>query len=180
MVYFSRFTLLCSLCFAVLSAPLSAAAESAPAKETPQEQAKAATPQDAYPDLVAKVEQYMAAWRKQDFSTMNAIEAWNGGEALEGFRYMQQFDPDFKLHSWKVTKVTPRANDGYTVLVLIEHNPPKQVAAFVSNPDLTVRSTLRQVWEKSADGAYQHLYHIEKQEAKGPGQAPLPLDSVTK
>lgn len=69
-------------------------------------------------------------------------------------------DADFKIHEWKITQMKPVDNGEYKVLVLVSHNVPKQVAAFVP-PGKTVNSTLNQWWKKQGD-KFVHLFHIER------------------
>ncbi|MEM7015999.1 MAG: hypothetical protein AAF512_01515, partial [Pseudomonadota bacterium] len=114
-------------------------------------------------ELVEVAMAYNKAWEAQDYEAMRKYESWKGGEALEGFFYLQEFDPKFGMISPKVTKVEEKEDGEYLVLVLIKHNPPPQFIQHLQDKNMKVRSTLRQIWEKQEDGSFKHLFHVEKQ-----------------
>lgn len=114
-----------------------------------------------YPEMVKAISTYMNAWQKQDFETMHSLENWKSAQPLSLVKYIQSFDSDFRVHSWKLTKIAKEGNNNeYRVLVLITHNPPKQVAALIP-AGKTVRSTLIQWWEQDKDKKVSHLFHVE-------------------
>ena len=119
------------------------------------------TTSEPIPNLETSVDNYMTAWQKQDFITMNQDESWEGGEELNNIQYIQSFESDFRIHNWKVTRMQEIDNDQYKVLILIRHTLPKQIAGFLP-PGHTVRSTRLQWWKKQGD-KFVHLYHIENQ-----------------
>jgi hypothetical protein len=129
---------------------------------TPPEIAPASPPSDKTVSLETIVANYMNAWQKQDFKTMRRYESWEGGAELGEVQYIQAFDAHFKIHNWKITKSEAVSNDEYKVLVLMDHNPPKQVAGFLPPDRESVRSTRIQWWKKQGD-KFVHLYHIERQ-----------------
>jgi hypothetical protein len=135
-------------------------------------------PLEIDPVLKTAVEDYTKAWQKRDFDTMYGHEDWQGGATLKKDQYEQAFDADLKIHNWKVTRVLPMPDqkDTFIVLVLITHNPSKQVAAFVP-PGLTVRSTLRQWWQKK-EGKFVHLFNIEREELAKMGMPPEVKDAL--
>jgi len=115
----------------------------------------------SYPEMVKAIGTYMDAWQKQDFATMHSLENWKSANPLNLTQYIQSFDSDFRVHSWKVTKIAKEGVEGeHRVLVLITHNPPKQVAALIP-AGKTVRSTLIQWWEQDKDKKVSHLFHVE-------------------
>jgi len=135
-------------------------------------------PLEIDPVLKTAVEDYTKAWQKRDFETMYDHEDWEGGMTLSQDKYAESFDADFKIHNWKITKAIPvkEQKDTYTVLVLITHNPPKQVAAFIP-AGKTVRSTLRQWWQKK-EGKFVHLFNIEREELAKMGMPPEVKDAL--
>lgn len=127
--------------------------------------------------LEATVGKYMEAWQKQDYKTMRSYESWEGGEELDENNYLKTRDANFKIDTWKITKVFPAEGNQYKVLVLITHNPPKEIAGFVPMGQM-VRSTLNLWWTKQGE-KFMHLFHIERQKllqtAPPPGMpSPLP------
>jgi hypothetical protein len=127
------------------------------------------------PKLEAAVAGYMDAWQKQDFKTMRPYESWEDGDELNETKYIQSFDANFQIHAWKITKVEQAENGEYRVLVLISHNPPKQVASLLP-PGKTVNSTLIQWWKKQDDG-FVHLLHVERKRLLQP-KLPQPAPSL--
>jgi len=173
----------CSLLGITLAVPLNLAQADQPAAPQPESAPPPATaPQPEQllgkmPALESAVGKYMEAWQKQDFNTMRGHESWEGGEELNEVKYIQSFDSNFKIHSWKVTKVEKVENGEYRVLVLISHNPPKQVASMLP-PGRTVNSTLIQWWKKQGDN-FVHLLHLERKRLLQPSlpqpAQPLPV-----
>lgn len=120
---------------------------------------------------------YMQAWKNRDFKTMLSFEDWKDGLAIEKEKYQQAFDDHFRLHDWDVTKAIPMLEEGkdtYLVLVLVTHNLPKRVSA--DTKVKTVRSTLRQWWQKK-DGKFVHLFHVERKKLMSFGMPPNMKDS---
>jgi len=173
----------CSLLGITLAVPLNFAQadqSAAPPSESAPPPATASQPEQLLgkmPVLESTVGKYMEAWQKQEFNTMRGYESWEGGEELNEVKYIQSFDSNFKIHSWKVTKVEKVENDEYQVLVLISHNPPKQVASMLP-PGRTVNSTLIQWWKKQGDN-FVHLLHLERKRLLQPSlpqpAQPLPV-----
>ena len=131
------------------------------AKETEELLKKNKAELKNYPEMVKAISTYMNAWQKQDFATMHSLENWKSANPLNLTQYIQSFDSDFRVHSWKVTKIAKEGVEGeHRVLVLITHNPPKQVAALIP-AGKTVRSTLIQWWEQDKDKKVSHLFHVE-------------------
>jgi len=139
---------------------------------TSEEASKTSKAKIANPALETTVTHYMQAWQKQDYKSMRSYESWEGGQKLDEIGYLKTIDTDFKIHTWEITKMQPSQNpDEYQVLVLVTHNPPKQIAAFVPL-GRTVRSTLNQWWRRQGD-KFVHLFHIERQRLLRP-MSPLP------
>ncbi|TGO03444.1 hypothetical protein PN36_06420 [Candidatus Thiomargarita nelsonii] len=111
--------------------------------------------------LETAIDNYMKAWKEEDFATMRGYENWEGGPELGEVKYIQSFDAHFRVHNWKITKTLDIGNDEYKVWLLMDHNLPKQIAGFLP-PDQTVRSTRFQWWKKQGD-KFVHLFHIERQ-----------------
>lgn len=124
------------------------------------------------------VEEYMQALQKQDYKATFRYEDWEGGPPSSLEDYQQTFSRDFKLKSWQITqaKSIPEEKDRYLVLVLITHNPPKEIAAMIPQ-GMTVRSTLRQWWQKKGD-KFVHLFNIEKKELANLGMPPNVKDAL--
>lgn len=123
------------------------------------------------------VEDYLKAWQEGNFKAMYPHEDWKGGVTFAEDKYAQTLDTGFKIHTWEITRVVPlQEPDQYQVLVLITHNPPKQIAAFVA-PGMTVRSTLRQWWQKKGD-KFVHLFNIERNELAKMGMPPQVKDAL--
>ncbi len=118
------------------------------------------SPMEKYPALKNTIGKYMDAWQKQDLKTMRTYESWEGGPELDDIKYTQAFNADLNISKWQITKVESHDNGEYKILVLISHNPPKQVAAFVKK-GIQVNSTLMQWWKKQGD-KFVHLYNIER------------------
>jgi hypothetical protein len=155
---------------ALLAAPLTVIADEKPAlkaeQPVPGEAPAAGETDEQYAELKKTVGAYMAAWEKEEYDKMQPYESFEGGKELKAFHYIQSFTPDFGLSNWQVSKIKPEANDEYLVLVMVMHNPPKQIATRLPEGK-KVRSTLRQYWKKQGD-SYVHLFHIEKQRLLGP------------
>lgn len=113
------------------------------------------------PVLETTVRNYMEAWQKQDYKTMRSYESWEGGEELDETTYLKTRDTHFKIDTWKITRMFPSEGNEYKVLVLITHNPPKEIASFVPMGQM-VRSTLNLWWKKQGE-KFVHLFHIERQ-----------------
>lgn len=113
-------------------------------------------------DLVKTVQNYMTAWKKQDYSAMQKYESFDQDKKLELHEYIRAFDGNFGIGEWRVTRVFPELgqNEEYRVLVWLTHNPTGRVASFFSKGK-KVRSTLTQWWRKQ-DDKYVHLYHVER------------------
>lgn len=118
------------------------------------------SPVEKYPALKNTIAGYMEAWQKQDLTTMRTYESWEGGPEFDNIKYTQAFNADLIISKWQITKVEPQDNGEYKILVLISHNPPKQVASFVKK-GIQVNSTLMQWWKKQGD-KFVHLYNIER------------------
>lgn len=156
-------------------APSSYADETAPAATPAPATAsenKIADPAQVNPELFKAVSSYMQAWQASELEKMHPLEDWRGGEKLEGFRYTQYFNPNFKIYEWKVTRIYPEQNGEQRVLVFMRHTPPPQIQAYLPDPNQGVRSTLAQYWTKTEDGSYKHLFHIEKEHARGSVKLP--------
>ena len=131
------------------------------------------------PLLEKTVAEYVTAWQKEDFKAMRPVENWEGGDALGETKYIQNFKADFKIETWKITKIEKaKGKDEYKVLVLISHNMPKHIVALVSKGKNTVNSTLVQWWKKEGD-KFVHLFHIERDRIMSPFTSP-PADSKSK
>lgn len=130
---------------------------------------KAATPEVATTSppsgqtlsLETTVDNYMNAWKNQDFKTMRSHENWDGGKELGEVQYIQSFNPDFRVNDWEISRMIPIDNDEYQVTMLIRHTPPKPVAAFFPAGRM-VNTTRPQWWKKQGD-KFVHLFHIERQ-----------------
>ena len=107
------------------------------------------------------IDNYMKAWKKQDFKTMRDYESWEGGAELGEVKYIQSFDADFRVYNWNIIKKEAIGNDEYKVWLLMDYNPPKQVASFLPPGKKTVRGTRIQYWKKQGD-KFVHLFHIER------------------
>ncbi|OQW93585.1 MAG: hypothetical protein BWK79_10360 [Beggiatoa sp. IS2] len=126
------------------------------------------------PELETTIGKYVEAWQKQDFKTMRGYESWEGGEELNETKYIQSFSGSFQIRTWKITKVEKNENGEYRVLVLISHNPPKEVAGMLP-PGKTVNSTLIQWWKKQGD-QFVHLLNAERKRLLQPSlPQPTPL-----
>ncbi|OQW93667.1 MAG: hypothetical protein BWK79_09925 [Beggiatoa sp. IS2] len=135
-------------------------------------------PLEMDPNFKKTVEDYMKSWKEGNFKIMYHHEDWEGGATIAQDKYAETFDADFKIHEWEITRTLPIEDrkDAYKVLVLIKHNPSKQVAAFVP-PGMTVRSTLRQWWQKK-DDKFVHLFNVERAELAKLGMPPEVKDAL--
>ncbi|MEK7990398.1 MAG: hypothetical protein VSS52_005280, partial [Thiotrichaceae bacterium] len=116
---------------------------------------------DQYFDLEEAVGNYMSLWSKQDIRAMYKLENWEGGEELDEISYIQEFKKDLEIYDWRVSLVQQEGGGVHKVLIVIKHNPPKHVRAFVAK-GIKLSSTLSQWWKKDGD-KYAHLYNVEQQ-----------------
>jgi hypothetical protein len=129
--------------------------------------------------LKETVSKYFTAWAQKDFKTMRSLEDWTGDKELNEVEYIQSFRKDFKVYTWKITKVSSLPANRYLALVLITHNPPQNILAHLpTGKTISVRSTLPKLWEKKGD-KFVHLFHIEHQKmmAAFPDEPPVPMQS---
>ncbi len=126
---------------------------------------------EAHAELKNTVSDYFKSWQNKDFKAMLTYENWEGGSPLDEIGYLKAIDTDFTIHQWQVTQIHPSKDGGeYKVLILVTHNPPKQVAALLP-PGKTVRSTLSQWWKQEGD-KYVHLFNVERDRLLKPMEQP--------
>jgi len=151
------------LCASLFSSVTLFAAEEKPSESSADHSAATS---ERYPELQKEVAAYMSAWVKGNYDEMYPFENWKTGEKLEKTPYIQTFDANFGLESWKITKIERQPEDEYLVLIVITHNPPKQIMAYLPK-DKKIQSTLRQYWGQEGD-KYSHLFYIEKERLMNP------------
>ncbi|MDY6991597.1 MAG: hypothetical protein SVR94_03190 [Pseudomonadota bacterium] len=124
--------------------------------------------------LKKTIASYIKTWQSRDFKKLHRYESWQGGAKLDEIDYIKNIDTDFRIDTWQITQVKPMDDDKYRVLILVTHNPPKQIAGLVP-PGTTVNSTLNQWWQKKGD-KFVHLFHVERQQLtpKLPQNIPTP------